>query len=200
MLAENDRKEEALLFRIVCRYLSGQTVAMLRFTTVLKKFDKQGEKTGWTYVDISAKQAAQLNPGVKTSYRVKGRLDHYGIEKTALLPMGEGTFIIPLNATIRKGIKKQKGAEVEVWLEVDSAPVQVNADFMECLRDEPVALKAFDALAKGHQNYFSKWIESAKTEPTRAKRIATAVNALSKGWDFPQMMRAQKKEKQQFGL
>ncbi|GAA4748372.1 YdeI/OmpD-associated family protein [Flavisolibacter ginsenosidimutans] len=173
---------------------------MLRFITVLKKFDKQGEKTGWTYIEISAKQAAQLNPGVKTSYRVKGRIDDYVVEKMALIPMGEGVFIMPLNATIRKGIKKQKGAEVEVWLELDTEPIQVNADFMECLRDEPAALKTFDALPKGHQNYFSKWIESAKTEPTKAKRIALAVNALSKGWGFPEMLRAQKKEKQQFGL
>lgn len=173
---------------------------MLRFITVLKKFGKQGEKTGWTYIQISEKQAAQLNPGVKTSFRVKGRLDYYDIEKIALLPMGDGSFIMPLNAIVRKNIKKQKGAEVEVSLELNKEPLQLNADFMDCLRDEPEALKTFQSLTKGHQNYFSKWIESAKTEPTRAKRIALAVNALAKGWGFPEMLRAQKKEKQQFGL
>ena len=173
---------------------------MLRFTTVLKKFDKQGEKTGWTYIQISAKQATQLNPGVKTSYRVKGQLDYYNVEKIALLPMGDGSFIMPLNATVRKNIKKQKGAEVAVYLELDKEPLQLNADFMDCLRDEPEALKTFQALPKGHQNYFSKWIETAKTESTRAKRIALAVNALTKGWGFSEMIRAQKKEKQAFGL
>lgn len=173
---------------------------MLRFTTVLKKFGKQGEKTGWTYIQVSEKQAAQLNPGVKTCFRVKGRLDYYDIEKIALLPMGDGSFIMPLNAIVRKNIKKQKGAEVEVSLELDKEPLQLNADFMDCLRDEPEALKTFQSLAKGHRNYFSKWIESAKTEPTRANRIALAVNALAKGWGFPEMLRAQKKEKQQFGL
>lgn len=168
---------------------------MIRFTTVIKRFDKQGEKTGWTYIDVLAKHADLLNPGVRTSYRVKGKLDEYAIAKTALLPMGDGGFIMPLNAALRKGIKKQKGAELLVQLEVDKAPLQFNADFMECLHDEAKALHTFQALAKGHQAYFSKWIESAKTEPTRAKRIAMAVNALAKGWGYPEMMRAAKAEK-----
>lgn len=173
---------------------------MVHFKTIIKKFDRQGEKTGWTYIDISAKLAAKLNPGVKTSYRVKGKLDNLLIEKTAILPMGEGAFIMALNAAMRKGIKKQKGAAIEVHLEVDNKALQPDAAFLECLQDEPKAFETFQQLAKGHQNYFSKWIEAAKTEPTKAKRIAMAVNALSKGWGYPEMIRANKKEKEQFGL
>ncbi|MBN8785519.1 MAG: YdeI/OmpD-associated family protein, partial [Terrimonas sp.] len=45
------------------------------------------------------------------------------------------------------------------------------------------------------QNYFSKWIESAKTEATRAKRIAMTVSATAKKWGYPEMIRAAKKEK-----
>lgn len=172
---------------------------MIHFKTVIKRFDKQGEKTGWTYIEISPKQADVINPGVRTSYRVKGRLDEYAIEKVAIMPMGDGGFIMPLNATIRKGIKKQKDAMLEVRLEVDKEPIQVDAEFMDCLKDEPKALATFQSFPKGHQNYFSKWIESAKTEPTKAKRIAMAVNALAKGWGFPEMIRANKKEKLQNG-
>ena len=173
---------------------------MVRFKTIINKFEKQGEKTSWTYIAISDKQADKMNPGVKTSFRVKGRLDDYAIEKVAIMPMGDGSFIMPLNATIRKGIKKQKGAEVEVYISVDREPLPIDKDFLDCLHDEPKAAEAFYKLAKGHQNYFSKWIESAKTEPTKAKRIAMAVNALSKGWGFSEMLRANKKEKQQYGL
>jgi hypothetical protein len=90
---------------------------MVQFTTIIKQFDKQGEKTGWTYISITEKQSAALNPGVKTAYRVKGRLDDYLVKQIAILPMGDGSFIMPLNATIRKGIKKQKGATLEVHLE-----------------------------------------------------------------------------------
>ena len=69
---------------------------MLKFNTTILRFDKKGEKTGWSYIEISAKQANQLKPGSKVSFRVKGKLDSYAIEKVALLPMGEGSFIMPL--------------------------------------------------------------------------------------------------------
>lgn len=172
---------------------------MIHFKTIIKKFDRQGEKTGWTYIAITAKQAELINAGVKTSYRVKGMLDNYAIEKIAIMPMGDGSFIMPLNATIRKGIKKQKDAPLEVYLELDKDPVQIDREFLECLKDEPKAIETFQKFPKGHQNYFSKWIESAKTEPTKAKRIAMAINALAKGWGFPEMLRASKKEKERDG-
>jgi len=173
---------------------------MLQFKTAIKRFAKQGEKTGWTYIEISEEQAAHLNPGVRTSYRVKGTLDKHPVEKIAIMPMGNGSFIMPLNATIRKSIKKGVGDELLVKLEVDKEPIQIDGDFIECLQDDEVALANFQKLTKGHQNYFSKWIESAKTEPTKAKRIAMAINALAKGWGFPEMLRANKKEKEQLGL
>ena len=45
--------------------------SMIQFTTTLHKFDKQGEKTSWTYLEISAKQAHQLKPNCKVSFRTK---------------------------------------------------------------------------------------------------------------------------------
>lgn len=172
---------------------------MLRFTTVIKKFEKQGEKTGWTYIVVSEKRATQLKPDTKVSFRVKGKLDDFAFEKLALLPMGDGSFIMPLNATIRKNIRKEKGADLQVAIELDTEPIKIDSDFIDCLQDEPAALQAFQNLAKGHQNYFSNWIKSAKTEPTKAKRIAMAVSALSKGWGFPEMIRAEKKTKEALG-
>ena len=168
---------------------------MIQFTTTIKKFDKQGEKTGWTYIEISATIAKKLNPDNKKGFRVKGKLDNYEYSMIALLPMGGGNFIMPLNATMRKGIKKQRGATVQVKMEVDLNEIKPPVELIECLRDEPEALEYFNSLSKGHQNYFTNWINSAKTDPTKAKRIAATLNALSKKWDFGQMLRALKKEK-----
>lgn len=173
---------------------------MICFQTIIQKFDKQGEKTGWTFIPVTAKQAEMINPGVKTAYRVKGKLDEYSIEKIAILPMGDGSFILPLNAAIRKVIKKAKGAKLDVYLQLDTEPIELDADFMECLSDEPDALHFFQSLAKGHQTYFSKWIQSARTGSTKAKRIALAVNALARGMGFPEMLKAQKTEKQKSGV
>ncbi len=162
---------------------------MIKFTTTILQFAKQGEKTGWTYIHISASLAQQLKPGNKKTFRVKGRLDNYPIEGVALIPMGGGDFIMALNTTIRKGIKKHKGANVQVQIEVDGSPVQPPAEFIECLAEEPEASAFFNQLTKGHQNYYIKWIENAKTDPTKTKRIAQAINALCKEQDFGQMMR-----------
>ena len=168
---------------------------MIKFTATLLKFDEQGEKTGWTFFEIPADLAQKLKPGNKKSFRVKGYLDSFAIKTVALIPMGEGKFIMPVNAAMRKGIGKRKGAQLSVRLEVDDAPILPPADLIACLEDEPKALEFFNSLSKSHQNYFTKWIESAKTESTKAKRIAQSVNALSKGHHFGIMLRALKAEK-----
>ncbi len=167
---------------------------MVQFTTTIKQFGNQGEKTGWTYIDIPSEIAQQLLPGNKKGFRVKGKLDSYPIRGLALLPMGGGNFILTLNADLRRRIHKKKGAMLNVKLQVDPEGYQLNKDFMACLNDDPVGRKFFDTLSGSHRNYFSKWIDSAKTDPTKVKRITLAVNALSKKWGFPEMLRNNKKD------
>lgn len=166
---------------------------MLKFNTIIHKFNKKGEKTGWSYIEIPADAAQQLFPGNKKSFRVKGKLDNYSIEKTALLPIGNGIFILPMNAALRKGTGKTYGATITVTLELDKRPLHINKDLMDCLDDEAEGKKFFHSLPLSHQNYFSKWIESAKTDATKAKRIAQTVNALCKQQGFAEMIRGLKK-------
>lgn len=87
---------------------------MVTYTTCIKKFDKQGEKTGWTYVEIPAEIASKLKPNNKKSFRVKGKLDAHEIAGVSLLPMGGGDFILPLNNSIRKSNCKMKGAQLKL--------------------------------------------------------------------------------------
>jgi len=163
---------------------------MILFTTAIHKFEKQGEKTGWTYIEIPADIAQNLKPGNKKSFRVKGKLDNYKIAGVALLPMGGGSFIMAINGAMRKGIGKRHGAMLKVQLEEDEKPYQLNKEFMVCLADEPEALSFFREMPRSFQNYYSKWIESAKTEPTRIKRIALAVSTLARKMNFPEMIRS----------
>src|SRR4051794_18505844 len=108
---------------------------MITFSTKILQFGKQGEKTGWTYIEISKRQAAQLKPGNKKSFRVKGLLDNYALEQAALLPMGEGKFILPMNAAIRKGTGKKAGDIIKVKFEVDERARKISTDFIKCLKD-----------------------------------------------------------------
>jgi hypothetical protein len=167
-------------------------VCMTRFEAIIKKFEEKGEKSGWTYIDILSEVAMKIKPGNKKSFRVKGKLDDYKIKAVALVPMGGGDFIMALNGEMRKKIGKRKGEIIKVVLEEDSDLLQPSAALLECLSDEPKAMQFFENLTYGHKNYFTNWIESAKTEPTKTKRIAQAVDALNKQLDFGTMLRSLK--------
>lgn len=169
---------------------------MLRFTTTIEKFGAQGEKTGWTYIRVSAQQAQQLKPDNKKSFRVKGKLDAHAISGVALIPMGGGDFIMALNTSMRKAIGKKKGDKLTVQLAADEKLPVINKLLLSCLADEPDAEASFNKMPRSHQLYYSRWIESAKTEATQAKRIAMTVSALLKKMDFGEMLRTAKKERE----
>ncbi|HEY4935409.1 MAG TPA: YdeI/OmpD-associated family protein [Puia sp.] len=162
---------------------------MVQFTAVIQQFAEQGEKTGWSYITIPSDISEQIKPRFKKSFRVKGKLDAHSIAQQALLPMGNGAFILPLKASLRKAIHKNKGAMLKVSLEEDKKPLAVAAELLECLSDSPKAEKKFNALPCSHQMYYSKWIETAKTIETRAKRIGLTILSMEKNMTFAEMLR-----------
>ena len=109
----------------------------IQFTTTIQKFGAKGEKTGWTYIEIPADLAQQLKPANKKEFKVKGKLDKHSISRLSVLPMGNGLFILPLNASLRKTLGKNKGAMLQVSLQEDKSDFVFNPDFMECLADDP---------------------------------------------------------------
>ncbi|MFI5137402.1 MAG: YdeI/OmpD-associated family protein [Sphingobacteriales bacterium] len=168
---------------------------MIEFNTIILQFAEQGEKTGWRYIAITADMAQQLKPGNKRPFRVRGMLDGFAINGIALMPMGDGTFVMPLKAEIRKRIHKNAGAMLHVCIEEDTGyKVEVPDDLQECFDFEPEAFDFFNSLPKSHRDYFIKWIDGAKTSETRAKRIVNTVNAMLRKWNYGQMLRAMRKE------
>src|SRR5258705_8195418 len=112
---------------------------MVEFVTTIRKFGQQGEKTGWTYIEIPADIAQRLKPGNRKEFKVKGKLDAHTINRQSVMPMGGGIFIMPLNASLRKAIGKRKGAMLKVKLTADNSEFVFNKDFMDCLADDPAA-------------------------------------------------------------
>jgi uncharacterized protein YdeI (YjbR/CyaY-like superfamily) len=165
-------------------------MAKASFTTTILKYGSNGDKTGWTYIEIPADIIQQIKPGKKKEFKVKGKLDAHQITRQSVMPLGGGKFMMPLNADLRKAIAKRHGAMLKVQLEEDKSDFVFNKDFMECMEDDPLAKSFFGSLTGSHQRYFSKWIDSAKTEPTKVKRITMAVIALAKKWGYSEMIRA----------
>lgn len=168
---------------------------MIKFTSIIEKFDKNGEKTGWTYVYIDCSIAEKINPNVRKSYRVKGTIEKVAIKQTAMIPMGSGDFIIPLKADLRKLIKKQKGDKVSLALTLDKDDFQISKDLLDCLKEEKSAEKFFFSLTGSHQKYYSNWIESAKTIETKSKRIAQSIEGFKMKMGYPEMIRFYKEQK-----
>ncbi|MDP9040967.1 MAG: YdeI/OmpD-associated family protein [Bacteroidota bacterium] len=162
---------------------------MVQFIATIQQFEEKGEKTGWSYVTIPADIAEKLKPGFKKSFRVKGKLDAHPIAQMALIPMGNGEFILALKASLRRAIHKNKGAMVKLIIEEDKKPLKVLPELLECLSYSVTAEKKFKSLPHSHQMYYSNWIGSAKTVETRAKRIGLTILAMEKNLTYGEMMK-----------
>ena len=79
-------------------------------------------------------------------------------------------------------------------MEIDTQPIVPPKELLECFEDEPIAMERFKMLTKSHQNYFTNWINQAKTEPTKAKRIAASINSLAKGLGFSEALRSLRRD------
>lgn len=102
--------------------------------------------------------------------------------RSTVAPMG-GLYMLPLSAENRTAAGVAAGDEVDVDVELDSAPreVVVPPDFAAALDAEPEARRFFDALSYSNQRRHVLAIEDAKTDETRRRRINKAVSALADG-------------------
>ncbi len=155
----------------------------------LHQFKEQGEKTGWTYIEIPAGLAERIYPKNKKSFRVKGKMDNYSFEQVALIPMGEGDFILAFNAEMRKGTGKKKGDKLLLEIEIDTKEKKISEDLLNCLAEDEKVLRRFLALPKGHQNYYSNWVDSAKAASTKSDRIVKTIFAMQHEMDYGEMIR-----------
>lgn len=167
---------------------------MVEFTAEIERFDKKGEKSNWTYILVPAAVANSIKADWRKSFRVKGTLDQFLLSGVALIPLGEGDFILPFNQQIKKGVNKKVGQTVLARLEEDKHfKIEIPDDLFDCLSEQPHLMEGFVALPKSHQNYFIKWINEAKTVETRVKRLTQTVIAMDNKWTYSEMIRANKK-------
>jgi hypothetical protein len=168
---------------------------MIRFTAIIEKFAAHGDKTGWSYIRIPEEIALQIKSGTRKSFKVKGLLDSVTISALSLLPMGEGDFLLALKTDIRKKLGKGTGAMISAQLEEDCTTRTIPEWLIDCLEDEPEGSEYFYGLNKSNQDYFIKWIESAKTETTKTHRLALCINAFIRKMNYGEMIRAARIEK-----
>jgi uncharacterized protein YdeI (YjbR/CyaY-like superfamily) len=113
--------------------------------------------------------------------------DAFPAEKTAMGSFGRITSVkdLPPDKVMIKLIQQavelnEKGVKV-VKTPVEKKELVIPKDLTAALSKNKPAKTAFDKFTYSHKKEYIQWIEEAKTEATRNKRLATAVEWLSEG-------------------
>ena len=94
-----------------------------------------------------------------------------------------GQSMVGVSAENRAGAGVSGGDEVDVDIELDTEPREVNmpADLAAALDADPKARATFDGLSRSNRSWHVLSVEGAKTDETRQRRISRSVEALREG-------------------
>jgi hypothetical protein len=142
-----------------------------------------------TTVELNGKTATGIRvppevvASLGTSKRPPVRVTINGYTYRSTVAVLGGAYMIGVSAEVRERAGVAAGEEVEVDLELDSAPreVTVPPDFAEALAADAEAQRFFDGLSYSNKQRFVLAIEDAKTPETRQRRIAKTVSTLHEG-------------------
>ena len=106
--------------------------------------------------------------------------------RTSIASMG-GRFLVSFNAETRAATGRGAGDEVEVRLEVDDAPREVDVPpaLRAVLDADPALTAAWTALSASKQKAHALAVSSARTDETRQRRLSLVVESLRDGAGRP---------------
>ena len=109
-------------------------------------------------------------------------------EKAAMGHLGQIKNIadLPLEKVMVEYIKEamllnEKGAKISKKKVTEIKEVEVPPYFLDALRQNKTAYSTFEKFSPSHKKEYLEWITEAKSEATRNKRIATALEWLEEG-------------------
>jgi hypothetical protein len=152
----------------------GQLTGPVRFRATLRLAGKTA--TGFRVPDeVVAKLGKTKRPPVLVT------INGHTYRNTVAVMGGE--YVVGVSGENRERAGVAAGDEVEIQLELDTAPreVIVPADFAEAVAGDADARRFFEGLSYSQKQWFVAGIEDAKTEETRKRRIAKAIARLREG-------------------
>jgi Bacteriocin-protection, YdeI or OmpD-Associated/Domain of unknown function (DUF1905) len=136
------------------------------------------------YVNVPKEVIAALADDVRTKDRRKyipvvARVNGCCV-RTTLLPAGGGSHRLQFNAQLRKASRADVGDVVRVEISIDRGPreLPVPADLRDGLKRHPKAWKAFEGAPPGLRRQIVKWMDSAKGQSTRMRRIEILIDRM----------------------
>lgn len=149
-------------------------MGVLRFTTQLQP---RGNASA---VVLDDDQVAVVGEGAKR-FPVVATVNGY-TWRTSVTRM-KGEFLLGLSREVRDGTGAQIGDEVEVTVELDQAPreVEVPEALAAALAADPDARATFGRMAFTHRKEYARWVAEAKRDETRQRRVDQAVEMIRAG-------------------
>jgi hypothetical protein len=146
----------------------------MRFRTTILQGDKSA-----TGIRVPDEVVEALGAGKRPAVSVTIN----GFTYRSSIAVVSGTYMVGVSAENRAGTGVKGGDEVDVDIELDTAPreVTVPPDLVAALDAEPAARRTFDALSYSNKSWHVLQVTGAKTEETRQRRIAKSVDALKEG-------------------
>ena len=146
----------------------------MRFRTTIL----QGDKTA-TGIRIPPEIVEGLGAGKRPKVSVTIR----GFTYRSSIAVVDGAYMVGVSAENRAGAGVAGGDEVDVDIELDTAPREVTepADFAAALDAEPSARRTFEGLSYSNKSWHVSQVDGAKTDETRQRRIAKSVETLREG-------------------
>jgi hypothetical protein len=146
----------------------------MRFTTTVEL----GGKTA-TGFQVPNDVVVALGKGKKPPVNVTINGHTY---RSTVAAYGE-VSMLPLSAENREAAGVKAGDEIEVELELDTAPrvVEVPDDFAAAIAADPAAAAFWPTLSYSNQRWHVLSIEGAKAAETRQRRIEKSVSLLREG-------------------
>ena len=119
--------------------------------------------------------------GTRARVPVRGSINGFPF-RSSLMPMG-GCHMMPVNKNLCAGAKVRPGDMVEVLMERDEEERSVEAppELKKALAKNKAAKGNWEKLAFTHQKEMAVWIEGAKQEETRVRRLAKVMQVLGTG-------------------
>jgi hypothetical protein len=146
----------------------------VRFRTTVE----QAGRTA-TGIEVPVTVVERLGAGKRPAVRVTINGHTY---RSTVASM-DGRFMIGVSAENRAAAKVEGGDVVDVDVELDTAPreVDVPADLAAALRRDAKARETFASLSYSNRSWHVQSITGAKTDETRQRRIAKSIAALREG-------------------
>ncbi|XVU23867.1 YdeI/OmpD-associated family protein [Actinoplanes sp. CA-054009] len=145
------------------------------------RFRAELQRTGGTTTGFEVPD--EIVTGLGGGGRPKVVATFHGFTMRSTIAKMGGSYWLGVSAERRAAAGVEGGQTFDVDVELDTAPreIEVPADLRAALDAEPAARDFFAALSFSNQRWHVDQLTSAKTDETRARRLAKSVGLLREG-------------------